>query len=536
MNTANLIDILLNPETYPHPVEVITTIETHISIVFLTGQYAYKLKKNVDFGFLDFSSLEKRQKFCFLEVELNRRTAPNLYIGVTKLCINNFSATLKPHNHPEDEHSRLQNTHVEYLVKMRQFDPNMVLGRLLKQGVLDFKLVEKLSKQIAQFHKTAHPVNPDENYGNPEIQLQPMLDNFPTLNDYFHEPKIQHDLSLLLEWTNTQYKQLYKLLTQRKKEGFIRACHGDLHLDNITLIEEQPVLFDGIEFNEYFRWIDVFSDLAFLLIDLEFKHQQACSYKLLSLYLSQTLDYNGLKILNFYRVYRTLVRAKITALRAQQLPSDNYEKKQVEQVARQYIQQAFAYIEKPPQPKCLLLQGVSGSGKSYFANQLLDELDDFNALIISSDRIRKSLFGIAASDRVSEDQKRSLYSPEMNQKTYQAMNDFAAMALKQGFNVIIDATFLKYEHRQKFYKMAKQSKSSPYLFSINVTESKASEAILNRQQLEDNPSDASIDIMINQRKQLEPPELDENAITLLSEELRQQFPKQIIQEFLNLAD
>ena len=301
MNTTDLIDSLLNPKTYPHPVDVITTIETHISIVFLTGQYAYKMKKNVNFGFLDFSTPNKREKFCFLEVELNKRTAPDLYIGVMKVSINNRSLSLSEHRKPDKNHNVSNDESIEYLVKMRQFDPNMVLGRLLKQGALDYAMIEKLSKQIAQFHTTAQSADLKNDYGTPSIQLQPMLDNFPTLSEYFEDAKIQQDLNQLLKWTNTQYKVLFQLLDQRKKEGFVRACHGDLHLDNITLIDDSPVLFDGIEFNEYFRWIDTFSDLAFLLIDLDFKQQQACSYKLLSLYLSKTLDYNGLKLLNFYR-------------------------------------------------------------------------------------------------------------------------------------------------------------------------------------------------------------------------------------------
>ncbi|MDX1351734.1 MAG: AAA family ATPase [Thiomicrorhabdus sp.] len=535
MNTADLIDTLLNPNTYPHPVEVITTIETHISIVFLTGQYAYKLKKSVDFGFLDFSTLEKRENFCFLEVELNRRTAPDLYLGVTKLTISPNSVRLEQHNQPSENITVPSDEHIEYMVKMRQFDPNMVLGRLLKLGVLDYTMVEKLSSQIAKFHKNASPVALDEQFGEPKIQLQPMLDNFPTLNEYFNSSEIQEDLHHLLNWTNSQYQKLYEFLIQRKKEGFVRACHGDLHLDNIALIDEQPLLFDGIEFNEFFRLIDVFSDLAFLLIDLDFKQQQACSYKLLSLYLSQTLDFNGLKLLNFYRVYRTLVRAKITALRAAQLIDNSLEKTQVEQISKQYIEQAMRYTQAQSEPKCILLQGISGSGKSYFANQLLDQLEGFNAIIINSDRIRKSLFGMEdATTRVSDRDKVTLYSADMNQKTYRAMERFTRTCLQQGFNVIVDATFLKYEHRQKFYDLSQDAGANRFLIAINVDKSQAADAILSRQKLNDNPSDADVQVMQNQRKHMEAPYDHENALVLNARELRQQFPKQTIQDFLHL--
>lgn len=531
MNTDDLINILLNPDTYPHPVEVITTIETHISIVFLTGQYAYKLKKSVDFGFLDFSTRQQRETYCFLEVKLNKRTAPELYIGVNKLTLINGKYSLT--NHPHPNHIEDQTQPIEYLVKMRQFDPNQVLGRRLKQGVLNYEMLQQLTEQIVHFHKHAEVVNLSSEFGDPEVQRQPMLDNFPTLKAYFLDEETKQPLSELEEWTHNQYKLLTECLMNRKATGFVRACHGDLHLDNITLIDDKPVLFDGIEFNEYFRWIDVISDLAFLLIDLDFKHQHACGYKLLSLYLSQTLDFKGLKLLNFYRVYRTLVRAKITALRALQLPSNSTEKSQVETTSQQYIHQAYRYSQKPKQPKCILLQGVSGSGKSYLANQLLDEIENFEAIIISSDRIRKSVFGIAPFERVSEEDKKSLYSTQMNQKTYQAMAEYTATCLQQGFNVIVDATFLKYEHRSTFYKIAENHQAVSSLISISSDNETLSNAIQTRQKNNNNPSDADILVMQNQKKYMEPPQPHENALALSGESLRQFFPKELIQDFIN---
>lgn len=538
LNTADLIDALLTPDTYPHPVDVITTIETHISIVFLTGQFAYKLKKPVDFGFLDFSTLQKRKQYCFLEVELNQRTAPDLYIGVNQVCIKNQKLQICKSEQITETASETPtkeaNKVIDYLVKMRQFDPNMVLGRLLKQGVLDAQMIEALTNKIVDFHLQAKIVNQSEPYGNPKVQLQPMLDNFPTLQKYFTDSNIQTDLTNLLNWTEHKFNQLKDQLSQRKIAGYVKACHGDLHLDNITLIDGQPVLFDGIEFNEAFRWIDTMSDLAFLLIDLEFKKQKAASYTILSLYLSKTLDYKGLNLINFYRVYRALVRAKITSLRAQQLPSKSIQQNQVELIAQEYIQQALEYSQSSIQPKCILVNGVSGSGKSYFAYQLQQELNDFNAIVINSDRIRKSLFGLAAHDRPNKLQKQSLYSNEMNKRTYQAMADNAAICLKNGFNVILDATFLKLEHRQRFYDLALENNAQSYLFSITTEVQTSINAIESRQYLNDNPSDADIAIMQMQRKNYQPAQPSENALILKNEDLRRIFPVQDIQEFLNL--
>ena len=532
MNTADLIETLLNPETYPHPVEVITTIETHISIVFLTGQYAYKLKKPVNFGFLNFSTLPFRKKFCALEVTLNRRTAPELYIGIEKVININNKVCLEPVS--DFDETTTSPDIIEYLVKMKQFDPNMVLGRLLNQGYLDNSMISALTLQVSEFHKVAQAVDLESDYGNPEIQLKPMLDNFPSLESYFNNESTKQDLHELLNWTNNQFSVHKPMLQQRKQQGFVRACHGDLHLDNITLIDGQPVLFDGIEFNEYFRWIDVISDLAFLLIDLDFRNQHATSYKILSQYLSQTLDYNGLYLLNFYRVYRTMVRAKITALRAEQLPSKSLEKQHIEQTALNYIQQAISYTKESKAPKCILLQGVSGSGKSYFANQLLEEVGDFKAIILSSDRIRKSLYGIDQHERLSGSEQQNLYSAEMNQKTYHALAENARICLELGFNVIIDATFLKYHHRDKIYQMASMTDADALLFSIEASTETASQAITLRQLLNNNPSDAGVEVMEHQKKRFEPPRHNEKALVLSSDDLRKIFPKKAIQEFMNL--
>jgi len=532
LNTADLIESLLNPETYPHSVEVITTIETHISIVFLTGQYAYKLKKPVNFGFLNFSTLSFRKKFCALEVTLNQRTAPELYIGIEKVINIDNKTSLEPVI-DFDEKTSSPNV-IEYLVKMKQFDPNMVLGRMLNQGYLDDAMISALTLKVSEFHKMAQPVDLELDYGDPEIQLQPMLDNFPSLKSYFKNDTTQQDLEYLLNWTNYQFSIHKPMLHQRKQQGFIRACHGDLHLDNITLIDGQPVLFDGIEFNEYFRWIDVISDLAFLLIDLDFRNQNATSYKILSQYLSQTLDYNSLYLLNFYRVYRTMVRAKITALRADQLPNESLEQQHIEQTALNYIQQAMSYTKESKAPKCILLQGISGSGKSYFANKLLEEIGDFKAIILSSDRIRKSLFGIDQHERLSGSEQKNLYSTEMNKKTYRALAENARICLELGFNVIIDATFLKYQHRDKIYQMASMTGADALLFSLETSTEAASNAITLRQQLNNNPSDAGIEVMEHQKKRFEPPLQNEKALVLSSDSLRKVFPKESIQEFMNL--
>ncbi len=528
MNTEQLVEQLHNPNVYPHPVDAISTIETHISVVFLTGDYAYKLKKPVDFGFLDFTSLSQRKKYCQLELELNQRTAPLLYLDVIAVCLDPETGLL---NLQADINSDLA---IDYLVKMRQFDPAALLSNYLVENSISFEMIEKLSAQIAKFHLNAEKVKLDSELGQPEVQLQPMLDNFPTLFKTFEDQITVSQLKQLEAQTDRLFQQLKPILIKRRQQGFVKACHGDLHLENIALIDGGPVLFDGIEFNDRFRWIDVISDLSFLLIDLDIKQQKSAGLKVLSLYLNRTLDYKALNLLSFYRVYRALVRAKINALRAAQFDESSDQGKAVRSKAKSYIDLACGYLETNTSPKCILLQGVSGTGKSYFANQLLIGLPNLNALIISSDRTRKTLYGIESTHRVQEAEKRDLYSEDMNRQTYQTMENNAEAALNAGFNVIIDATFLKHEHRQRFYAIASKNQAESYLISLEADKEFTKQAIQKRQQLNNNPSDADSEIMLRQLKYFEPPMKQENALTLNAQKLRAEFPAKQLQNFLKL--
>ena len=493
---SRLVDALLSPNFYPHPVGVITTIETHSSIVILTGEFAYKLKKPVDFGFLDFSTLEKRQKYTQMEYALNRRTAPELYLGVLPVYEqdqNFFLATdLKNPKNPSPA--------VAYLLKMQQFDPNKVLSRYLQHHPLDPKQITHLASQIATLHQHAETVSESQPWGKPKTVLQPMLDNFPPLNTAFIHPETQYKLKRLVDWTHFQFNQLEPLLADRRQQGFVCACHGDLHLDNITLINETPTLFDGIEFNEAFRWIDRMSDLAFLLVDLEDQNQHALAWQILNQYLQQTGDYEGLVLLPFYQVYRALVKAKITALRAQQL-STPIEQQLAQQQAYQFILQAEDIAYQLPQPQLILLQGVSGSGKSYLANQLAPTT---KSIILSSDIERKKLFGLSPLQRPSEEEKAQLYSQEMNQTTYQRLHQLANTLLAQGRSVIIDATNLQAHHRVAFYQIAQTHHAQIRVINLLVPEATLRERIKQREQLNNNPSDATLEVMQAQSRFNEP--------------------------------
>lgn len=253
-STPDIYTLLLNNDFYPHTCEIITTIETHISTVFLTGNYAYKVKKAVDFGFLNFTDIQQRKKFCEMEVTLNQRTAPEIYLEVMAIdCQADGHCSLVAADKAVNP--------IEYLVKMKQFDPNDVLSKYLKRNEAEQSLIQSLVDNIVKLHQSAETFADDSPWGTPKIVLQPMLDNFSTLAKFceFSDDTLQK-ISELSVWTDHKAEELAPVVLKRKAAGFVRACHGDLHMDNIAVIDEKAVLFDGIEFNDHFRCIDVISD------------------------------------------------------------------------------------------------------------------------------------------------------------------------------------------------------------------------------------------------------------------------------------
>ncbi|WP_044410579.1 bifunctional aminoglycoside phosphotransferase/ATP-binding protein [Thiomicrospira microaerophila] len=522
MNDSNhynaLISWLQNPENYPAEVESVQLIETHISAVFLTGEWAYKLKKPVNFGFLNFSQASQRKHFCELELTLNQRTAPQIYHSVVPV----YQSSQNPTVFSFDVQPGL--VEVDTLVKMRQFDPSNVLSRYLKDHRLSQTQIEQLAQAIVDLHQQAEPVQPGDFLGSPTCVLQPMTDNFPSLlslldqaelaiSDANIQPEqIKTRLKQLQNWTLNQHTLLAPLIEQRQAEGHVRACHGDLHLDNITLYQGEPLLFDGIEFNDQFRWIDTLSDLAFLLTDLDYRQQQALSQQLLNLTLQNTGDYAGLVLLRFYQTYRALVRAKITGLRYLQLDPKTQEAKQGLESLLTYITLAESYAYLQNNTPCLyIMQGVSGSGKSYYANQVHQQT---GAIIISSDRERKRLFGIAPAYRVDEQQKQHLYSQEMNIATYDRLYQSASAALQAGLNTLVDATFLKASHRQRFLELAEALNAKALIISIQPDAKQAEKLIQQRQQQNTDPSDANAQVMRRQLMQFEPPLDHEPALII----------------------
>lgn len=309
------VGALLRPESYPHPAESIQMLETHISWVFLAGPYAYKIKKPVDLGFLDFTTLEKRRDFCEEELRLNRRLAPQLYIDVVEL-----------RGSPEAPHIGGSGAVLDYAVRMRRFPQEALASRMLADARLTRERVDRFAARLAQFHAGLPPAPPELPYGTPGRVLHDARQNFDQIAAMLPDPhRDDCALARLRDWTEREFKLRCGEIHERREAGMTRECHGDLHLRNIVEIEGELVPFDCIEFNAGFRWIDVMNEVAFLFMDLLDRGADALAWRFLNAYLEANGAYSGLSVLRFYVVYRAMVRAKVHLMRACQEGLDRAE-------------------------------------------------------------------------------------------------------------------------------------------------------------------------------------------------------------------
>jgi len=497
-----LIQALQNPALFDHPIDRFEVIETHISWVLLTGDYVYKIKKPVDFGFLDFSTLEKRHQYCEEELRLNRRLAPQLYLEVVSIT----GSAEQPHLNGPGEI-------IEYAVKMRQFPQSAQFDRLLAAGQLEPGVIDCLADKVAQFHLTIQSAETDSPYGDVDHLGQPMLENFTQVREAIDSADVTPMLDALEQWTRQQLEILAPVIAERKADGFVRECHGDMHLRNIALWRNEIVVFDCIEFNPNLYWIDVISEIAFLIMDLEDREQAALAQRFLNRYVENTGDYHGLRLLQFYKVYRAMVRAKVDALRLKQErgqeQAGSSEYRQTFSEFHQYLQLAERYT-RPARPLLLINYGLSGSGKSVTTRRLAEALP---AIQLRSDIERKRLFKVPPFGTASVDRE-ILYSDEAHDRTYARLIELAGRLLNAGYTVIIDAANLHRPRRQQFVELAK-SLQVPYLvLAFEAEESILKQRVEQRARDRNDVSDATVEVLRQQLADHEPISEDEQAYTI----------------------
>lgn len=494
--SSTLVAGLLDPGAYDHPVDSLELIETHISWVILTGNYAYKIKKPVDLGFVDFSTLAKRHHYCAEEVRLNRRLAPAFYLGVIPVT-----------GSPDAPHFGGDGVAIEYAVKMRQFSPSAQLDRLLERGELEGHHLDAFATFIADFHQRVSVAGASVKHGGPEQIIAPAMENFPELRRCLPDPASAQGIAELEQWTVRAFARLRETFQQRKRDGFVRECHGDLHLRNLAWVNDSPLVFDCLEFNPDLRWIDVLNEVAFLVMDLEARQQPALAARFLNLYLECTGDYAGLTVLPFYLVYRALVRAKVDGIRARQAGIDDREKILAEAEARRYLALAQGCTQSGP-PRLILTRGVSASGKTTLSGALVEKL---GAIRIRSDVERKRMAGLSPEADARAEIGQGIYNSAGSRRTYARLLELAGQVLDAGFSVIVDAAFLDVSQRAPFGKMAAARNIACTIIEATAPPDLLRERIVSRTR---GASDADLAVLEHQLDRWQPLTTDESAHAL----------------------
>ena len=483
-----LIHALLDAHRYPDAPQKASRVElvqTHISWVLLVGEFAYKIKKPLKLSFLDFSTLPLRHAACLEELRLNRRFAPDIYLDVIGIF-----------NTPQDPRFEGQDAPIEYAVKMRRFEEAGRLDRVCALGELLPRHLSSLADTLADFHKTAAVASADSRFGRLENIATPALDNFHALPDLLPSAGIKDRLDRLQTWTEAQLRQLAPLMQARQQAGQIRECHGDLHLANLVLINQDVRLFDCIEFSEDFRWIDVASDIAFTYVDLLANHQPGLANWLVNEFWSRNGDYEAARLLRFYAVYRAMVRAKVTAIQSAQTHEDD--------------SKALAYIElaerlmTPPPVRLVITHGLSGCGKTVASNAWLQSDAQAPTLRLRSDVERKRLFGLTGPARSGSAFNAGIYTPQARIRTYARLQELADMLLRAGWSVIIDAAFLKRAERDAFHALAENADAAFGILAPQATPEQLRERIEARNALGEDASEATLDVLAQQMQTLEP--------------------------------
>lgn len=471
----NLVGALLKPAAFDHPADNIELVETHISWVILAGDFAYKIKKPLLLDFVDFSSLEKREFCCHEEIRLNRPWAPGIYLDVVPIT-----------RHDEQPRFGGDGEALEYAVRMRRFDQALRLDAQLAAGLLSVADMKDLGRNIAERHAAADFPDRNDRERLVEQAKRFVRENFDHLEGVINDD----DFTFLQGWTEQELTKLDDVFWQRFDDGFVRDCHGDLHLGNLVRLPDGITTFDCIEFNRDLRYTDVFADVGFLTMDLVEKGRHDLSAHFLNRYLECSGDYDGVSLLDFYFVYRCLVRAKVAAIRSRERDSDPERDADIEE-ARQYIE--FARRQATKRPHALIMMcGLSGSGKSWVSERLMAELP---AIRVRSDIERKRLFGFTETAQSGSGIGTGIYSADANAATYERLFELASELLATGHHVILDAAFLKAEERTAARRVASKAGHASVLLNVSAPTDVLRERLRRRATAKNEVSEANLDVL-----------------------------------------
>jgi len=475
MDHETFIEELQNPETFNLSSDVdIDVIQTHISFVILTKNSAYKIKKPVDFGFLDFSTLEKRKHFCKEELRLNSRLCPELYEEIIA-----FTET--------DNGSRVEingeGPVVEYAVKMKQFPQKNIMTHLLQQNKITTHHIDELVNELVSFYASSPSNEEIASYGSIDAVKKNIDENFDQTKDKIgitiSKPQFDH----IKEANDLFFEKQYTVIQKRKENGYIKSCHGDLHSGNIVLFKNSLCVFDCIEFNKRFRYIDIASDIGFFAMDLDIQNYPFLSSYLMTQYLKKSKDTTLLSVINLYKSYRAYVRGKVLGFQLDDPHIEEAKKQSLIDQIKTYFDLSAYYASlmvlavEVSYPIVFMMSGLTGTGKSTVARKISV---DYDAVVINTDVVRKETAGVDKYERHLDEPNKGMYSPKRVHQTYVNVMNFAKEYLEKGKNVVLDATFQKWDHRNMAHELADDYNALVIPVYCTCPESVAKEWLENR--------------------------------------------------------
>ena len=495
----------VGPQTEPQ----IEMVETYISYIFFTGRHVYKVKKPVDYGFLDFTTLEKRRYYCNQEVKLNRRISPEVYLGVVEIRKRDSCYSVEG---PGET--------LEYAVKMRQLPKDWAMNSLLRQGKVSAESVRRIAAIIADFHRRADTGPAITPLGDLEAVRLNVEENFTQTRKYVGVCLSQDTYDDLVGYARDFMAAREGLFLRRAAEGRIRDCHGDLHTANIFLDPGAPGpgeskaggtgIIDCIEFNERFRCSDVAEDIAFLAMDLDFHGRHDLSEEFVRAYVEESGDTGALQLLGFFKTYRAYVRGKVSSFRLDDASLSNEDRDAVLSTARAYFDLAHSYIQDYPRrdytrvfsnPTLVLVAGLTGTGKSTVAQEMTRR---WGLSYVSSDITRKTLAGLAPEEHRYLRAGEGIYTPDFSRLTYDAMLRQAEEYLREGLSVVMDATFRRSEERERAVEAARRLGADAWVIECFLSEEEARRRLERRFQDGASVSDGRWELYHQQQREWEP--------------------------------
>lgn len=494
---------LLKPDAYPEETTSVELVQTHVSFIFLTDRHAYKIKKPVDFGFLNFSTIDRRRFYCNEEVRLNRRLCPDMYEGVVELRETPTGAAFHG-----------TGAVIDYAVKMKRLPAELMLDRLVDTGRVTASTLREVAAVIAEFHKKAETSPAIAEYGRLERIMFNWQENFEQTVIFENMTLPAYDRELIRSWVVEFAAANEDLFQKRVDEGFIRECDGDIHLENICLDEDAVHIFDCIEFNDRFRCCDTAADIAFLLMDLDFHGRHDLSDDVIDEYIVRTGDHGLVDLVDFYKIYRAFVRGKVESFRLNDSGISPEDQALARQRAVRYFRLVRGYMERRRLKTSLYITcGHMGSGKSTLATQLAFELgiSSFN-----SDTIRKQIKGIAPDTPERSAFGEGIYDRQSSRDTYAELLRLADNQLQNGSSVVIDAAFMHTSQRTPFAMLAKSLAVPLIILHVTCSEAEAKRRLQERETAVKSVSDGRLELLALQVDGFEAPDESEGTLIRLS--------------------